>query len=146
MARTFKIYTAGKMSGLTYERQMGWRNKLEGIIRSRTNADICFIHPPLFYSYEEKFHKSEREILEWELSQIKTCDIVVFDLSTVHDSIGTTMELAFAKAANNSGYKNINIVGFGRLNTTHPWIPLCLLRQEESLENLADYICTYLLV
>lgn len=146
MMKTFKIYTAGKMSGLTYEDQMAWRNRLEDAIRNRTNADVCFIHPPLFYSYEVKLHKSEREIFEWELSQIKSCDIVVFDLSTIHDSIGTLMELSFAKAANDSGYKNINIVGFGKLNTNHPWIPLCLLRQEESIENLADYISAYLLI
>lgn len=49
MAKTFKIYTAGKMGGLTYSQQTDWRLKIEKLIKERTSANVVFIHPPLFY-------------------------------------------------------------------------------------------------
>lgn len=33
-----------------------------------------------------------------------------------------------------------------KANTEHPWVSLCLLRQEDTLEEVANYIAKYLLV
>ena len=75
-----KIYTCGKMSGISYVEQMAWRLKIESEIKSAlsyTDERVKFVHPPYYYNYEEKYHKTEREILEWEMAQVHDCDIVI---------------------------------------------------------------------
>lgn len=146
MSKVFKIYTAGKMGGLTYEQQMGWRKHIEELIKAHSDANIVFVHPPEFYQYGENLHKSEKEAMDWDLSQIKDSDIVVVDLSTIADSIGTHIELGVVNAMNQFGYKHIHVVGVGTPNTDHPWLSLSLLRQEDDLEDAADYIVDYLLL
>lgn len=65
-----KIYTAGKMAGLTYNQQMEWRSRLEQLIRERTDKSVAFIHPPKFYSYSRPAHKSEKEVMDWVTKQL----------------------------------------------------------------------------
>lgn len=50
--KTYKIFTAGKMSGLSYDEQMKWRKDFETILRSRCNKSLIFVHPPMFYANE----------------------------------------------------------------------------------------------
>ena len=145
MAKTFKIYTAGKMGGLTYSQQTDWRLKIEKLIKERTSANVVFIHPPLFYRYGENLHKNESEVMEWDLSQIRDSDIVVVDFEDISDSIGTHIELGFIKAINEFGNKHIFVIGIGKPNIDHPWLSLIPLRQEDTIESAADYISTYLL-
>ena len=144
--KTFKIYTAGKMGGLSYDDQMYWRHKLEELVKERTYKNVVFVHPPEYYTYGATKHKTEHETRMWDLSQVKSSDVVVFDLTTISDSIGTLMELATVDAMNQFGYKSIYAIGVGIPNTDHPWINDCLLRQEYTLEDAADYIARYLLV
>lgn len=146
MGKTYKIYTAGKMGGLTFAQQMDWRIKIENLIREQTDKQITFVHPPMFYTYDEQLHKTESEVMSWDISQVKDSDIVIVDLSTISDSIGTHFELGIAEAMNEFGYKHIHIIGVGKSNTDHPWISLCCLRQEETLEDAAKYIVNHLLI
>lgn len=144
--KTYKIYTAGKMGGLTYEQQMLWRSQIEHLVKKQTDKSVNFIHPPMFYQYGQNYHKSEREAMIWDISQIKDSDIVVVDLNTIADSIGTHIELGIAEAMNEFGYKHIHVIGIGEPNTDHPWIPLTTLRIEPTVEKAAEYIVNYLLV
>lgn len=141
-----KIYTAGKMLGLTYQDQMSWRHEAEREIESKTDELIKFIHPPLFYNYDTPTHKTEREVKDWALSQIKDCDIIVVNLEGITESIGTHYELATANAINTTGMKHIYVIGFGNPGIElHPWIELSLHRREDTLDAATDYICRYLL-
>lgn len=144
--KTYKIYTAGKMGGLTYEQQMLWRSQIEHLVKKQTDKSVNFIHPPMFYQYGQNYHKSEREAMIWDISQIKDSDIVVVDLNTIADSIGTHIELGIAEAMNEFGYKHIHVIGIGEPNTDHPWISLTTLRIEPTIEKAAEYIVNYLLV
>lgn len=138
---TYKIYTAGKMFGLSFANQMEWRCKLESLISERKcSGRVIFVHPPLYYNYNDKFHQNEAEVMAWELSQIKDSDIVVVDLSRVSQSVGTLIELGVALA------NHKHIIGVGKPDTNHPWINLACLRCEESLEKAAGYIAEYLLL
>ena len=47
--KEFKIYTCGRMNGLSYEEQMKWRNAIQEAIELRTDRKVTFIHPPLYY-------------------------------------------------------------------------------------------------
>ena len=139
-----KIYTAGKMGGLSYEDQMDWRWQLEKQMRAM-DADAIFIHPPQYYRYGESLHKTEREAMMWDLSQIRESDIVVVNLNNIADSIGTHMELGFIEALNQTGSKHIYVIGIGQANCNHPWFNEVLHRREDTVNDAANYICTYLL-
>lgn len=142
--KTYKIFTAGKMGGLSYDEQMKWRKDFETILRSRCNKSLIFVHPPMFYQYGDE--TNEKEAREWEINQLKDSDIVVVNLTTIADSIGTHIELGIIKAMNEFGYKHIHLIGVGEPNVSHPWIQMGMLRQESTLEDAADYISTYLLL
>ena len=143
--KTYKIYTAGKMNGLAYDEQMDWRWRLEIAVRDKSD-NVLFVHPPRFYRYGANLHKTEREAMQWDLSQIRDSDIVVVDLSTVDDSIGTHMELGFIEAINQAGGKHIHVIGIGDSNSSHPWIDEVVFRHEDTVADAADYIAGYLLL
>lgn len=132
------------MGGLLYAEQMMWRNRFEAILRSKCDKNVIFVHPPMFYQYGDELN--EKEAREWEISQLKDSDIVVVDLSTISDSIGTHIELGIIEAMNEFGYKHIHVVGVGKPNVNHPWIQMGILRQEDTIEDAVDYITTYLLL
>ena len=147
--KEFKIYTCGKMSGIPYEQQIKWRKYIEKCVKDNTlyrDCNVRFIHPPLFYNYEENQHKSEREIFEWELTQVHDCDIVVVNLDQIDTTIGSHMELGTVNAINMFGDKHIFVIGVGKFENLHPWIKESCLRIEDSFEHAAIYICDYLLV
>lgn len=144
--KNFKIYTCGRMHGIPYAKQMIWRKELQFAIECRTKQNVTFIHPPEFYGYHEKLHKSEQEVMNWEMQQICDSDIVVVNLDEIESSVGSHMELGVACGANLSSGKHINIVSFGNEENIHPWLSLCSLRHEDNVNDLADYIATYLLI
>lgn len=142
-----KIYTAGKMSGLSYEEQMRWRLEIEDEVRNRTSKPVTFIHPPKFYTYSRSDFQSEKEVKDWELNQLRNCDIVVANLDDINSSVGTHFELSTVDAINSFGNKHIFIIGVGGSEEPlHPWIELSLFRKEKNFEDAADYIVRYLMV
>ncbi len=144
--KKYRIYTIGKMRGITLIQQMLWRNQIEEFIRANTDKKVEFIHPPLFYNYENKDYKSEREIKEWELAQIRNSDIVIVNLDEIDDSVGSHFELATVDAVNSFGNKHIFIIGYNpNKSECHPWIKESLHREESSVGDVARYIIDYLL-
>lgn len=69
-----KIYLAGKMSGIPLQEQKGWRDYLKKQLEDTGNFKV--LSPCDYYSYEKKEHKSEREIMNWELNYVKNSDII----------------------------------------------------------------------
>ena len=143
--KTFKIYTAGKMSGLSYDEQMGWRLELERLVRTISN-NVIFVHPPHYYRYGDGINQSEREAMVWDLAQIQDSDIVVVNLNNIGSSIGTQMELGFIEAVNQLSTKHIHLIGVGKPDIEHPWLSEVLLRRDDTLEQAAAYISAYLLI
>lgn len=144
--KTYKIFTSGKMGGLTYRQQMEWRAKIEALITSASDKAITFIHPPMFYQYKENDIQNDIESRTWEINQLIDSDIVVVDLTTISNSIGTHIELGLIEAVNRISNKNIYVVGIGKPNIDHPWISMGIFHSEDTLEEAADYIINYLLV
>ena len=138
-----KIYIAGKMSGLSYTNMMTWRarvvDKLKTLAeRSGTNCQI--INPAEFYNYHNNAHKTEREIMRFELNHVRKSDVVIANLKDVNQSIGTCIEVYEA-------FKNdIPIIAFGtseEYETTHPWIKECISRYEETMNAACLYIADF---
>lgn len=144
--KTYRIYTAGFMSGTTYDYQMKWRNKIEERIKQKTDKSVEFIHPPLFYNYECTNHKTQKEIKDWELRQLATCDIMIVNIENINNSVGCHYELATADAINSYCTHNIFVIGYGEKEVIHPWIEDTIFRQEDNIEKLTDYIVDYLLI
>lgn len=144
--KTYKIFTAGKMGGLTYKQQMDWRNKIENLIASSTDKSVVFIHPPKYYQYCDNNVEQDIESRIWETNQLKDCDIVIVDLRTIADSIGTHVELGIVEAINTISNKFVYVIGIGEPNIDHPWISQSVFHREDTLEDAADYIINYLLV
>jgi len=142
-----KIYTCGKMSGISFIEQMMWRTRIESEIKSALDCgqSVRFVHPPLYYNYDENYQKTEREILEWEMAQVHDCDIVIVNLDGIEDTIGSHMELGAVQGINRFGDKHIFVVGLGKPENLHPWIRESCIRIEDDYAKAAEYIVEYLL-
>lgn len=140
--KTYKIYTAGKMAGLSFKQQMSWRDDLKTQLLLRTTESVKFAHPPI---HSEDCYDG-REIMSWDLNQIADCDIVVVNLNSISSSIGTLMELGFINAINSYTTKHIYVVGIGEPDTDHPWIDLSMFHWEDDVISAADYIAKNLLL
>lgn len=144
----YKIYTAGKMAGLDYAAQMGWRLDIEECVKSASTKDqsVRFIHPPMYFKYGQDDAR-EDEVIAWEINQVCQSDVVVVNLDQIESTIGTHMELGAVLGANLAGRKPIFIVGVGKPTAPlHPWIKEACVRMFEDYWDAADYICRYLLV
>lgn len=141
--KEYKIYTCGKMSGLSLSEQMNWRLKIEKAVEriKPENVAVTFIHPPFYYNYEYDSQRTQQEIKRWELGVVSdVADIIVVNLDGINDSVGSHYELSTAEKANRS----IPIVGLGSTDGVHPWILDSLLRVEEDYDSAAEFIGTYL--
>ena len=143
-----KIYTCGKMSGISFQEQMEWRLRIEGEVKKWLDfgQGVKFIHPPMFYNYEENYQKSEREILEWEMTQVHDCDILIVNLDGIDSTVGSHMELGAVQGINRFGDKHIFVIGLGKDDNLHPWIKESCIRIEDDYAKAAEYICEYLLI
>lgn len=141
-----KIYTAGKMSGLTREEQLGWRTEFASLLDDVMGISVKVVNPPLFYDPNDPDASSvEAEAKEWDLAQIRDSDVVVINLDGIEDSIGTHYELGYINAINSFGNKHIYVVGFGGKRDFHPWIKLSLFRWEPNVIAAADFVAKFCL-
>ena len=141
--KEFKIYLAGKMTGLSFENSDMWRRNLKcRIYEQAFYSEIrpIVINPNDFYNFKEPSHKSEREIMQYDLNHVRNSDIIVVNLDGINTSIGTAMELYAAAQL------NIPVIAFGRngeWSETHPWLKECISRAETG-ENSIDRLLIYL--
>ena len=137
-----RIYLSGAMMGTSWEEQTKWRRQIQDAIRFGDydyEKKPSFFDPTQYFNYEEKLHKSEREIFEFELDALRKSDLVIVNLRN-SGSIGTAMELAIAKEL------RIPVVAFGvGDNEVHPWILECCTRVCDSMGELVQYIVDFYL-
>lgn len=153
--RTYKIYTAGKMGGLSFEDQIRWRLSLEQevkryLLEAEYDEKLAtFFHPPEFYSYGDTNYQSEKEVQTWDLNHIAESDIVVVNLKDIETSVGTLFELGFIHHLNQHRDKQIYVIGIGGdvdVSKLHPWIFMEMYRIEKTISDAADYISHYLII
>ncbi|MBQ2176820.1 MAG: hypothetical protein II453_17820 [Alphaproteobacteria bacterium] len=139
----YKIFTSGKMSGLSYEESMTWRKQLENAVLNLTDKKVVFIHPPEFFGVDDVDQSRARH---WEINQLANSDIVVVDLSTIKDSIGTHIELGIVEGINRTRDKKIEIMGIGVPNTDHSWVKEGLTYWVSTIQEAAEIINNLLLM
>lgn len=136
------IYLAGAMSSISFEDQMKWRNQIQNaILYGEYDFDIkpYFFSPPLYYNFEEEHHKTEKEVMQFDLNRLRKSDLVVVNLN-IQESIGTAMELAVA-------YENrIPVIGLNENGAElHPWIVECTTRICDDMYELVAHVAEFYL-
>lgn len=137
---TVKIYLSGGMGNLSFEEQSGWRNRVMDAIKHGDydyEKKPIFFNPVRFYNFVDKHHKTEKEIMEFDLYNLRNSDLVIVNFND-EKSIGTAMELMLAKE------RNIPIIAFGTNNKViHPWLLECCNRicdnMREAIEHTVNY-------
>lgn len=139
---TVKIYLSGGMGGLTIEEQTGWRNRLQNAIQYNREPvkHPIFFSPPNFYCPAQPVeYKSEKEVMEFDLYNLRKSDIVIVNFNAPQ-SIGTAMELAIAKE------NHVPIIGLNEnKNELHPWLTECCTRICDTFVELIDHVTDFYL-
>lgn len=139
---TVSIYLSGGMTGLNHEEQTEWRLQFKEAIRVRDydyEKKPYIFDPTQYYNFEEKRHKSECEIMEFDLNAVRNSDLIVVNFNEP-SSIGTAMELMLAKEL------HIPIVGLDKDGKEiHPWLECCCNRMCNDMDELTEYIVEFYL-
>ena len=135
------IYLAGGMSGLTIEEQVKWRNNFKNIFKYNDIEIIrkpIIFSPPDYYSFSSTHDNvSEKEIMEFDLYNLRNSDIVVVNFNAPQ-SLGTAMEIAIAHE-----YR-IPIIGLNEENhELHPLIIKFTIKIFNTFIELANYNTDY---
>ena len=140
--KVVNIYLSGGMSGLSFGEQIGWRYKIIDSVKKDDAITVkpIFFNPPYYYTPLHKYHKTEKEVMEFDLYNLRKSDVVIVNFNAPN-SIGTAMELMLAKEY------NIPIIGIN-INQTelHPWLLECCGRMCESVDEAIEYVKNYYLV
>ena len=136
-----RIYLAGGMTGLSLDEQTKWRIRFKNAVTTQfdiSKKPLIFI-PPQYYSPSTGYHKSEKEVMEFELAQLRKSDVVVVNFN-VPKSIGTAMELMVAKE------NKIPVIGLNEEgHKLHPWLVECCTRICDNFRELAEHIAYFYL-
>lgn len=103
--------------GIGAEYPKKWRKIVEEKINRQYYNFIC-INPVDYFEYGKNHHKSEREVMRFDLRMVKATDVVLVNLKDLNKSLGTSDEIIYAW--NN----DIPVIGFleeGDIADVHPW-------------------------
>lgn len=136
-----RIYLSGAMGSVSFEEQSKWRRQVIDAIKYNYDCakQPIFFNPVDYYNFEEVRYRSEREVMEFDLYNLRRSNLVVVNFNDPK-SIGTAMELLLAKE------KNIPVIGFGvNGQTIHPWLLECCTRVCENLKEAVEHIVEFYL-
>lgn len=141
------LYLAGAMSCYyntdqhDYPKQ--WREDVEEYVKKMYDG-ITFVSPIDFYEIGRDYHKSESEVMRFDLRMVRECDIVLVNLKDLRTSLGTSDEILYAFISGKP------IVGFledeSEYKNIHPWKVEQIDRIEtgkDAMKNAVDYIYRY---
>ena len=139
---TVKIYLSGGMSNMSFEEQNKWRTQIANAIKYEDYSyekKPIFFNPVDYYNFEAKEHKSEREIFEFDLYNLRNSDVVVVNFNN-RRSIGTAMELILAKEY------HIPVIAFGvKDKEIHPWLLECCTRVCDDIRETVSHVVNFYL-
>lgn len=137
-----KIYLSGGMGALSWEEQSKWRSQVINAIKFgdyHCEKKPVFFNPVNYYSFEEERHRSEREIMEFDLNALRNSDLVIVNFNDP-SSLGTCSELAIAHEL------KIPVIGINKDNIKlHPWLVEFTTRMCESLREAVEYTVNFYL-
>lgn len=136
-----RIYLSGGMGNLNFEEQSKWRQQVIDAITYNYDCERkpIFFNPVKYYNFEEVRHRSEREIMEFDLNALRNSDLVIVNFNDP-SSLGTCAELAIAKEL------HIPVIGINISNQElHPWLIEFTTRMCDSLREAVEYTAEFYL-
>lgn len=126
-----KIYLAGAMTAFGSEDKFPllWRNDLTNML-----GDTYEVINPAIFDWLKIDHE-KKEIMDWDLYQVRHSDIVVVNFTRCATSLGTQHELAVAYEL------RIPILGLNENNEPlHPWSRIVCQKIFDCKADLEEYI------
>lgn len=140
--QNFKIYLSGSMMDSSWEEQTKWRQQIQNAIKFGDydyEKKVTFFDPTQYYNFEEKKQKNEREVMEFDLYNLRNSNLVVVNLNNPK-SLGTMSELILAYE------HHIPVIGWNSSGETlHPWIECCITRMCDNLRETVEHIVEFYL-
>lgn len=120
-----------------------WRNEAKRYMK-KFYDDITVISPTDYYEIGENYHKTESEVMRFDLRMVRESDVILVNLRDLHLSLGTSDEIFYAFI------KGKPIIGFledkSKVKNIHPWKIEQIDRietGENAMENALNYIYRY---
>lgn len=120
-----------------------WREDVKQYVE-KIYDDITLVLPTDFYQIGKNYHKSETEVMRFDLRMVRESDIVLVNLKDLHNSLGTSDEILYAFI------KGKPVIGFLEdevdYENVHPWKIEQIDRIEtgkDAMKNAIDYIYRY---
>lgn len=139
---TVRIYLSGGMSSLSFEEQSKWRKQIQDAIKFGDydcEKKAVFFNPVEYYNFKEVRHRSEREIMEFDLNGVRKSDLIIVNFND-EKSIGTAMELMLAKE------QNIPVIAYGIDDKKiHPWLLECCTRVCDDIREVVEHTVNFYL-
>lgn len=139
---TVRIYLSGGMGNLSFDEQSKWRRQVMDAIKFGgydVAKKVAFFNPVDYYNFEEVRHRSEREVMEFDLNALRNSDLVIVNFNDPK-SLGTCAELAIAYEM------KIPIIGINRNNhELHPWLTEFTNRMCNDIRELVEYVVEFYL-
>lgn len=142
-----KIYLAGAMGCYfnteqhNYPKQ--WRENVKKYVK-KLYDDIILISPTDYFEIGKNYHKSESEVMRFDLRMVREADIVLVNLRDLHTSLGTSDEILYAFINGKP------VIGFLddelEVKNIHPWKVEQIDRIEtgkDSMKRAIEYIYRY---
>lgn len=130
------------MGNLSFEEQSKWRKNISEAIKTEgcdSEKKASIFNPVNYYNFEINSHKSEKEIMEFDLYNLRNSNLVIVNFND-EKSIGTAMELMIAKEY------NIPIIAFGTKDKQiHPWLIESCTRVCDDMREVVDHIIQFYL-
>ena len=134
----FKIYLAGRMSGLSLDEMCSWREESTKLLKQYDDS-IHTENPCHYYNFEiDPNSYTDKEVKEFDLHLVRHCDLILVNLD-FPDSIGTAIEL-------HMGHDEWRkpVIGFGTVKN-HPWIEFSLTKRCGTMEDAIQHIIDFYL-
>ena len=141
------IYLAGAMSCYFNTDQNDylkkWREDAKKYVK-KLYYNITIVSPTDFYEIGKNYHKSESEVMRFDLRMVREADIVLCNLRDLHSSLGTSDEILYAFISGKP------VIGFledeSEIKNVHPWKIEQIDRietREGAMKRAIDYIYRY---
>ncbi len=138
--RELVIYECGAMSGLTFAQMNTWREYFKIAITNVAESigkKIRVVNPVDYYNFREPKHKTQLEIMQFDLLKVRESNIIVVNLEKLSTSIASSIECYEA-------YKlGIPVLAFGSdedYEKLHPWVQCCITRHDKDYRECINYI------
>ena len=140
------VYLIGAMQvyGNKSKEAKEWRNKVKEYFEKYSLNFEC-ISPTDYYEIDGGYHKSEREVMRFDLRKVRESDIMLVNLKDIRQSIGSNDEIFYAYMSGKPiiGFIEDEFSGDELVDYVHEWKYEQIDRIETG-ENALGKACEYI--